>query len=46
MILDLIGYLLVAYGPWRLTTNCSHAFGRWCVSHAGGWDYRQEPRSG
>jgi hypothetical protein len=41
---DWIGYILVAYGPYKITTNPYTRFGRWCLSHAGGWAYRFERR--
>lgn len=40
---NLLGYLLLCYapGPFAAATRNPHtAFGRWCLSHAGGWVYR------
>ncbi len=37
-----IGFLLVVYGPWKLTCDPDTAFGRWCLSHAGAWAYSHD----
>lgn len=36
----LLAYLLVVYGPLRLTGNPYTRFGRWCLANSGDWVYR------
>lgn len=39
-VVGLLAYVLVVYGPWKLTCNTKTGFGNWCVSNSGDWVYR------
>lgn len=39
---DWIGYMLLVYGPWRITCSANNALGRWCLEHAGSYAYRDD----
>lgn len=42
MILDWLGYQILMYGPWWLTCNANHAFGKWCLQRAANWVYGRD----
>jgi hypothetical protein len=41
-LLDWIGFQLLHWLPLDIGCNPNHAFGRWCLRHAGAWAYRDE----
>jgi hypothetical protein len=42
-LLDWIGFQFLRWLPLDIGCNPNHAFGRWCLRHAGAWAYRDEP---
>lgn len=42
--MNCIGYLLVIYGPWRITCSADNPIGRWCLPRAGAYAYADRPK--